>query len=137
MSELYSSDVTISNVPLPVDGSNFTQPVSGTISVSNFPEVQAVSGELTIAGSSTASITRIATSYAIPSQLFIANPNRKKFIVTSEDGLNYVALGSEASSVNYTFPLIGLGSLIVSGWLGSVSLIRADGDGHVQITELS
>ncbi len=59
----YSPDVTIENVPLPIEGGNptpvtvggtisvtnfpATQPVSGTVSVGNFPATQPVSGPLT------------------------------------------------------------------------------------------
>jgi hypothetical protein len=40
---LHSTEVIVQNTPLPVDGSGVTQPVSGSVSVSNFPAVQPVS----------------------------------------------------------------------------------------------
>lgn len=44
---LYTSEISVDNTPLPVDGSGVTQPVSGTVAVSNFPATQPVSGPLT------------------------------------------------------------------------------------------
>lgn len=44
---LFTSEITVENLPLPVDGSGVTQPVSGTVAVSNFPATQPVSGPLT------------------------------------------------------------------------------------------
>lgn len=47
MSSLFTSEITVENLPLTVDGSGVTQPVSGTVAVSNFPATQPVSGPLT------------------------------------------------------------------------------------------
>lgn len=48
MSSLFTSEITVENLPLPVDGSGVTQPVSGSISVTNFPATQPVSGSVSV-----------------------------------------------------------------------------------------
>lgn len=96
------------------------------------------SGTITTGTSSasTATTTRVATSSA-STLLLAANVNRKRVIVTTETGAqNYVALGSAASSTNYSYLLTQTATLDLTGWLGTVTLARASGTGSVQVTEL-
>lgn len=134
------------DIPSGVNVNNFpvTQPVSGTVSVSNFPATQPVSGTVsisgtvatTVGGASTATITRVATS-ASAVTILAANVNRKRAIIVTETGSqNYVAFGSAATATNYTYLLGSATTLEISGWLGSISLIRGTGTGNVQVTEL-
>jgi hypothetical protein len=149
-----SSTVSVSNFPAtqPVSGSvsvsgsvtvgNFpaTQPVSGAVSVSNFPATQPVSGTVAVSNfpgtSSSATITRVATSGS-STLLLAANANRKGFIITTETGTaNYVALAATASLTSYTYLLGSATVLDKTGYTGPVSLIRSSGSGNVQVTEL-
>lgn len=146
-----SGSVSVGNFPA-------TQPVSGTVSIGNFPATQPVSiaGSVAVTGpltdtqlraspvpvtstpvtSSTANITRVATSNS--SVLLLAsNPNRKGLIITTETGAaNYVAFGATASLTSYTYLMGSQTTLEKSGYTGPVSLIRASGSGNVQVTEL-
>lgn len=209
---LFTSEITVENLPLPVDGSAVTQPVSavalplpagasteatlalikaktdnidvllstrtkpadtqiisGSVSVSNFPATQPVTGTfwqatqpVSIAGSvpvtgpltdaqlratpvpvtstpvtsSSAVITRVATS-ASSVLLLAANANRKGLIITTETGAaNYVAFAATASLTSYSYLMGSQTTLEKSSYTGPVSLIRASGTGNVQVTEL-
>jgi len=85
--------------------------------------------------SSSATITRVATSTAATT-IAAANANRKRLIVTTESGVNYIAYGATASSTNYTVNLGANATLDEDMWLGSVSLTRSTGTGSVQVTEI-
>lgn len=144
-----------------------TQPVSGTVSVSNFPATQPVSGTVTAnagtgnftvvqgtgtnlhvvvdsgtvsttsAVSSTATITRVSTSTTAATAL-ASNASRKSAIITSELGTTYIALGGTASATNYTYIMSATTTLeIPVVWTGSISAVRASGTGSIQVTELS
>jgi hypothetical protein len=148
---VFSPDVNITNVPLPVDGSGFTQPVSGTIAVSNFPATQPVSGPLTDAqlraspvpvtgaftnNASTATISQVTTNN-VNQVLLAANANRKKAIVFSAGGKTLIALGSAASSTNFTYNLTATNqTLEITGWTGSIQAIQSGGTSLVTFTEL-
>jgi hypothetical protein len=86
--------------------------------------------------SSTATITRVATSGTAVT-LLAANANRKKVIIMTESGTsNYVAYGSTATVTNYTI-MVGANATIEDEiWTGSISLIRSSGTGFVQVTEI-
>lgn len=152
---VFTDQITVVNTPLPIEGGNatavktdgsaVTQPISGSVSVSNFPGTQPVSGTVSISGTvntlaavaSTATITRVATS-AVSTTLLAANVNRKKAIIVTETGTsNFVAFGSAASSTNYTYFLTSAATLEVTGWTGSITLVRSSGTGNVQVTELT
>ena len=154
-----SGAVSVSNFPA-------TQPVSGPltdaqlraavvpVTVANFPATQPVSGPLTdaqlratpvpISGtisttpsvSSSATISRVATA-ATSTVILAANANRKKAIIMTETGTaNYVAFGATASLTSYTYLLGSTTVLEITGYTGVISLIRASGNGNVQVTEL-
>lgn len=132
-----SGSVSVSNLPV-------TQPVSGSVSVANFPATQPVSGTVSISGTvsttagaaSTATITRVATSASSVS-LLAANASRKRLIITTEVGAaNYIALAATASITAYTYLLGASATLDLSSYTGPISLIRASGSGSVQVTEL-
>ncbi len=151
---IWSPEVNVDNVVL-VDGSATTQPVSGSVAVSNFPATQPISGSVSVSNlpatqpvsgsvsvsnfpgvASTAAITRVATS-ASSVLLLSANASRKGFVLTTEAGsANYVALAATASVTAYTYLLGAATVLDKSGYTGPVSIIRGSGTGTVQITEL-
>ncbi len=136
----YSPDITIDNVPLPVDGSGVTQPVSGTF----WPATQPVSGTVSISGS-VATTTALASSSAITSvvltnntngTLLSANANRKKVILFVPSQTLYIKLGSTASTTSFTYQVAAAKtSLEITGWAGQID---AFGSGQtVTVTELS
>ena len=84
--------------------------------------------------SSTATITRVSTSTAATT-VIAANASRKRVIVTTESGTNYIAYGSTASATNYSVNLGANATLDDDMWTGSISLIRSSGTGSVQVTE--
>jgi hypothetical protein len=119
-----------------------TQPVSGTVTATQATgtnlHVVVDSGSITTSGgtSSTATITRVATSN-VSTTLLAANANRKMAVITTETGAqNYVALGAAATSTAYSYLLTQTSTLELSGWTGSITLVRGSGTGNVQVTEL-
>jgi hypothetical protein len=123
--------VSVSNFPA-------TQPVSGTVSATQGTSPWVVSGTVTTSapGASTATITRVATS-TTAATLLAANVARKKAVIMTELGTQtYIAYGSVASATNYTYVLGATTSLEIDTWQGSISAIRASGTGNVQVTEL-
>ncbi len=66
---LFTSEITVQDLPLPVDGSGVTQPVSGTISVSNFPATQPVSGTIAVSNFPATQPVSIAAPVAVTGPL--------------------------------------------------------------------
>lgn len=66
---LFTSEITVENLPLPVDGSGVTQPVSGTVSVGNFPATQPVSGTVAVNNFPATQPVSIASSVAVTGPL--------------------------------------------------------------------
>lgn len=60
------SNLTVTSTRLLVDGSGVTQPVSGTVAVSNFPATQPVSGTVAATQSGTWNITNISGTISLP-----------------------------------------------------------------------
>jgi len=64
---LFTHEVLVDNtVAIPVDGSGVTQPVSGSISVSNFPATQPVSGSVSVSNFPATQPVSIATMPTTP-----------------------------------------------------------------------
>jgi hypothetical protein len=124
MSGPFSQEVVISNTPLPVDGSGVTQPVSGAVSVTNFPATQPVSGTVTVANpgltdtqlraspvpvsstphtSNAATVAQIALVANTSTLLLAANANRVGMIVFVPTQPAYIKFGATASSTSFTY----------------------------------
>lgn len=58
--------LTVTSTRLLVDGSGVTQPVSGTVAVSNFPATQPVSGTVAATQSGTWNITNVSGTVSLP-----------------------------------------------------------------------
>lgn len=161
---VFSPDVVITNTPLTIDGGNSnavktdgsatTQPVSGTISVSNFPATQPVSGTVAATQgtspwvvSGTVSTTPSSGSSATIAQVSVttsnitvlaANANRKKAIVMMPTvGTLYLAFGATASATIFTYKVTSNNTVIeVSNYTGAISGITASGTTLVNVTEI-
>jgi hypothetical protein len=160
---LHSEEVIVANEVL-VDGSGHTQPVSGTVAVSNpgltDTELRAtpvpVSGPLTdtelratpvpVSGTvavsnfpgasvGTATVSRVAVS-AVVATLATSNASRKKLIVHNETGTLFVKLGTGATSTDYSYRLTANALLELDTYYGEVTAIKATGSTFAQVTEL-
>ena len=150
----FSNEVIIDGVVI-VDGSASTQPVSGTISVGNFPGTQAVTGPLTdtqlratavpISGTvavsnlsdanvGVATVTNISVGVS-STTLSASNAAKTKVAIYNETGTLYVKLGSTASSTSYSYRLTANAVLELSGYYGLVTAIKASGTTSVLVTE--
>lgn len=102
-------------------------------------------GEVAIAGSfsaspatsSSASVTRVATSN-VSAQLLAANVNRVGVIIVNESAYTmYVKYGTTASPTDYTYRLPANSVLEIGfGWIGRIDAVLNDGTGAAQITEM-
>ncbi len=124
-------------------------PVSGTVSVGNFPAVQAVNdngGSLTVDGTvavsnlpatsiGTSTVTLVSVS---PSGATLAanNSTRIKLIVFNETGTLYLKLGTGSSSSSYTYRMTANETREITGYSGPVSASKASGTTNVLVTEL-
>lgn len=147
---IFSPEVQITNTPLQVDGSGVTQPVSGTVSVGNFPAVQPVSdngGSITVDGSvsvsnfpggsvGSATVTSASVGAGAAVTLATSNVNRKRLILHNETGTLFVKLGTSASSASYTYRLTANTALEIDLYHGDVTAIKASGTSDVLVTEL-
>ena len=157
---MYSSDVTIENIPLPieggnptavkVDGSAVTQPVSGTINVGNFPSSQAVTGPLTDAElratpvpvvsspvtSNVANISQVVLSSNTNATLLAANGSRKKIIFFAPKSTLYLKFGANASSSSFTYVVVSANTILeITTWTGQVDALSTANQ-TVTVTEL-
>ncbi len=151
-------DANITNSPLTVDGSGFTQPVSGTVSVGNFPATQDVnvtssvevevkndagspvpiSGTVTTTPttSSSATVTQI-TSTAVNQTLLAANGSRKKAILYFNSGIWDVKFGATASTTSRTMRISTSNTTVeVDIWTGIIDAICTTSGKLVDVTEL-
>jgi hypothetical protein len=149
---VYSTDVTIDNVPLPVDGSGVTQPVSavslplptGAATSANQVTMEAslssIDGKLTspiaVTGGSVASatVTRVAVSTSVVT-LLSARAARQQVVVFNEAGTLFVKAGATASSTDYTWRLTANAELDISGYTGIITAIKASGATNAQVSD--
>lgn len=146
---VFTNEIDVTNQPILVDGSATTQPVSGPLTDTQLRATAVpVSGPLTDtqlratpvpvssapAVSGSATVTRVATSATVAT-LKAANANRLKLVVTTENGITYVKLGSAATTTDYSYYLPARSTLEIDGYTGIVTGIRSTGSDFVQVTE--
>ncbi len=161
---LFTSEITVDNLPLPVDGSGVTQPVSGSVSVSgsinigNFPATQpvsiaapvAVTGPLTDTQlratpvpvitapttSSSATISQVVLSSNTNATLLAANANRKKVVLFAPKSTLYVKFGTTASATSFTYIAIAANTTFeLSTWIGQIDVLSTVNQ-TVTVTEM-
>ncbi len=152
---VFSSDVVVDNTVL-VDGSAVTQPISGAVSVSNFPATQPVSGTVTVqqptgsnlhvavdgtvnvltAVATTAVITTVTQPNTTDTLLLAANANRKSAIIFLPKSGTSIAFDSSASATHFTYKTGATNTIItVTGYTGVIhSFGAAD---TINVTELA
>lgn len=158
---VFSTEIEVVNTPLPVDGSGFTQPVSGTVTANAgtgpFP-VSDNGGSLTVDGPLTdtelratpvpitgtvsvgspttlATVTNISVGTS-PTTLSASNSSKTKVIIYNETGTLFVKLGTGASSTSYSIRLTANSSWEFTGYAGVVSGTKATGTTAVLVTEV-
>lgn len=150
---VFTSNVTVEpgDLPLLVDGSAVTQPVSGTVSVSGSVAVTGpltdaelratpvpVSGTVTTSPvtSSSATVTQV-TSNGSNQTLLAANPARKKFILYFNTGIWDVKYGSAASPTSRTFRVESNKTTIEDmTWTGQIDVTCTTSNKLVDVTEM-
>lgn len=153
---VFSTEIDVVNTPLPieggnptavkVDGSAVTQPVSGTVTVSNpgltDSELRAtpvpISGSVsTTPLSATASTVTQITSTGSNQMLLAANGSRKKAIFFFSSGIWNVKFGSGASSTSRTYTVSSANTTIeVTIWTGQIDAACTTAGKLVDVTEL-
>jgi hypothetical protein len=144
---IFTPNVTIDNIPLPVDTTG------QTINVGNFPASQPVTGPLTDAqlratpvpvsgtvsvsstGTGTATITNVSVTPVVTT-LSANNVAKTKLILYNEAGTLFVKLGSGASAISYSYKLVANTSLEIEGYHGIVTGIKASGTSACLVTEV-
>lgn len=145
---VFTNEQVIQNVPLPVDGSGFTQPVSGPLTDTELRATPVpVSGPLTdtqlratpvpvVQGASTlATVTNVSVGVSSVT-LSASNAAKTKVIVHNETGTLFVKLGSAASSASYSYRLTANTVAEISGYSGIITAIKASGTTPVLVTEI-
>ena len=122
---------------VPVSGTFWqaTQPVSGTVSVGNFPSTQAT----TPAGNATATLTNVNDS-ASSVTLLSANSARKGATIHNDStAILYVKFGTTASTTSYTVKMVADAYYEVPfDYTGRIDGIWAsDASGAARVTEIS
>lgn len=162
MSSLFTSEITIENLPLPVDGSGVTQPVSGSVAVSNFPATQpvsiaapvAVTGPLTdtqlratpvpVSGtittspvvSSTSTVLQVVVPANTNTTLKSANGSRKRLVLFAPKATAYVKLGVGASLTSFSYAATNANSTLeIDVWTGQVDVFSTVAQ-TINVTEL-
>lgn len=138
MSQIYSSDTLIDNAVTIAGGiidasgstvsvTNFpaTQPVSGSVSVSNFPATQPVSIAGTVnvitAVSSSATLTVVSQGNNVSTSLLAANAARKSAIIYLPKSGTAVAYDTSASASHFTYKTGASNTtIIVTGYTGAI-----------------
>ena len=144
--------------PLLVDGSATTQPVSGTVSVGNFPATQNVAvtstvevevkndsgSPLPISGSvtttpvvsSSSTVTQV-TSTGANQTLLASNASRKKAYLFFKSGIWSVKFGTTASVTSRTLEVSSAGFWMeISTWTGIIDAACTTSGKLVDVTEL-
>ena len=133
-------------------GTTVTQPVSGTVAVSNFPATQNVavtsSVEIEIKNDAgnpvpvytstpagTPTVSRVTVGAAVAVTLAAADNTRKRALVFNEAGVLFVKLGTGASSTDYTVRMTA-NSLMEFDFIQTdpITAIKASGTTDVQVT---
>lgn len=142
MSQVFTNEVLVSDV-------------TGTVSVSNFPATQPVSGSLTVnlgltdaelratpvpvsttpVVATTSTVTNVVST-ATNQTLLAANANRKKVVLFFEGSTQYVKLGATASASSYTYKIAANNtSLEITGYTGIIDSLGTAGKA-ILVTEL-
>lgn len=151
----FSPDVIIDNVPLPVDGSGVTQPVSGTVNVGNFPATQNVavtsSVEVEVKNdsgspipvtsqpvtSNTSSITQVVLTGNTNATALASNANRKKAFIFAPKNTLYIKFGATASSTSFTLIATTTNmSFEIPMWTGQIDVLSTVNQ-TITVTELT
>jgi hypothetical protein len=132
-----------------VDGSAHTQPVSGTVAVSSIGGTVAVtqstspwviSGNVTIGGGATATITQVSVTNAVSVTLLASNADRKKAIFTIPTIGTALFIGFAATTnttTTFTYKLVSNNSVLeVEDYTGVISAIATGTTDVVTITEI-
>lgn len=142
----------VSPIPLPVDGSGVTQPVSGTVTANagtgtfttnglTDTELRAtpvpISGSVTttpaIATSSTVTVSTLPAS--VNTTILAANNNRRAVIITVAKASTYIKFGAGASASSYTYKTAAANTTIESYiWTGIIDAFGPSGE--IAVTEL-
>jgi hypothetical protein len=104
------SNLTVTSTRLLVDGSGVTQPVSGSVSVSNFPATQPVSGTVT-ANAGTGTFTVGGTVAATQSGTWNVGLNAGANAIGSITNTSFAATQATAANLNAT--VVGTGTFAV------------------------
>ncbi len=146
--DIVTGTVSVDNFPA-------TQPVSGTVTVSNpgltDTELRAtpvpVSGPLTDAqlraspvpvsegGVTSATVSRVPVSTTVTT-LAASNASRRRLIIHNETGTLFVKYGSAASSTDYTWRLTANTNVEIVGYAGIVTGTKGTGNSDAQVTEI-
>ncbi len=139
--DVITGDVTVSGG---VDVNNFpaTQPISGTVTVSNpgltDAELRAspIPVSTTAATASSSTVTLIVST-AVSQTILAANPARKKAILFFEGSTQYVKLGATASASSYTYKISANSTdlEVPSEWTGRIDSAGTAGK-NILVTEL-
>lgn len=155
---VFTPDVTVEGgnaVPVKVDGSSVTQPVSisGTVPVSgtvtaNLGTVDGLALDSTLTGGTakftlvsgaTATITQVSVTNAVSITLLAANVNRKKaiFMMPSVGTSLLIAFGATASVTIFTYRVTTNQTFIeVTNYTGVISAISTGAANLVNVTEI-
>jgi hypothetical protein len=116
MSDFDSGKTEVTNLPL-------TQPISGSVTVSNIPVSVA-----------TATVLPVTVS-PIVATLLATNPARILAVIWNETGTLYVKAGTGASSSSYTWRLTANTELDVENYTGAITATKASGTSTCLVTE--
>lgn len=100
-------------------------PISGTVSVDNFPG----------SSSPTAVVTRVSLNPTTATTLLASNAARKKAVIHNESGTLFLKLGTAASSTDYTYRLVANTTIEIDLYSGAITAIKASGTTDAQVTE--
>lgn len=150
MANVYSSEVKVTD-PISINNFPATQPVSGTVSVDNFPPVSgtvSVSNfpanqpvtvtntvNVTTAMSSSATVAQVAMVNNVNNTILAANANRKSAVIFLPSQPMNIKLGATASATSFTYRITANNTILtINGYTGQI-----DGFGNnmtVNVTEL-
>jgi len=140
---VFTSDVTVEagSTSIPVTVGNFpaTQPVSGSVAVTQSTSPWVISGSVstTPSAASTSTVVQI-TSTGVNQVLLAANANRKKAVLFFASGIWSVKLGIGASSTSFSYQITSNSTTLeVTVWTGEIDAICTTSGKLVNVTELS
>ncbi len=143
---MFTNDVTLEGgnaVAVKVDGSGVTQPVSGTVTVTQATGTNlhvTVDGTVSTIGAigSTTTIAQVSVT-SVSTTILAANASRKKAIISSPMNSNtFIALAPTASTTLWTYQLTTNGVTIeVTNYSGAISGIVTGASRTVNVTEIA